>query len=253
MKALAFLIPALLAARAEADEIAPKARTLAERGRLMHASGNYAAAVDAFKEAYVISPSAGLLFNLAQSYRLMGDCENASIMYHRYLASDPPDEGKAIAEANLGLVERCVSDHIPLPPPPAPKPEAVTAAQQVTATPTDDEPTSGRLQKNVGIGFAAAGIVALGGSLFFELRAASAASDVSNAYANGGAAKDIAATDQRGRDSARDAQLLLAGGSLALVGGVALYYLGYRAEHARPALAVVPASGGGHVSMSWTW
>lgn len=254
MKAFAFLIPALFAGRVEADEIAPKARAFAERGRLLHASGNYAAAIDAFKEAYVISPSPGLLFNLAQSYRLMGDCEGASMMYHRYLASDPPDEGKAIAEANLALVERCVSDHIPLPPAPPPKPEAVAAAAKVTPAPQDDdEPGHSRLEKNVGIGFMAAGAIALGGSLFFEVRAMNAASDVSDAYKNGGKGQDVAALDQRGRDAARDSQILLIGGSAALIGGVALYYLGYRAEHARPAVAVVPAKGGGHVSMSWAW
>ena len=256
MKALGLVITVLCAAAtaSRADDIAPKARTLAERGRIMHANGNYAGAIEAFKEAYVISPSPGLLFNLAQSYRLQADCENASIMYHRYLASDPPDEGRAIAEANLPAVERCAKEGVPLPPPPPPPHAAVTARTEPRAVDNGDEPSShARLEKNIGIGFTLAGALALGGALYFELRAVNAADDVSKIYADGGKGSDVAPLDQRGRDAERDARMLAAGGTLAVIGGVALYLVGYRAERARPTVAIAPTRGGGHVSMSWAW
>ena len=253
MKALA-VITALCAVAplAHADEITPKARMLAERGRQLHAQGNYAGAIDAFQEAYVMSPSPALLFNLAQAYRLQGSCDDASVMYRRYLASDPPPEGREIAETQLVNVDRCARDHTPLPPPPPPPHAAVTAPEPDRR---DEEPASphARTEKTVGIGLAIAGSVLLGGALYFELDAAHAASDVSDAYMHGGAGKDVAAIDARGRSAALDAKLLAAGGTLAVVGGVALYVVGYRAEHARPAVAIVPTHGGGHVSMSWAW
>ena len=242
---IAVLCAAPIAARA--DDITPKARVFAERGRELHAAGNYAAAIDAFKEAYVISPAPALLFNLAQAYRLAGDCDDARIMYRRYLASDPPPEGRAIAEPQLVNVERCTRDSAPLPPPHLAQPQPVQPAADLP--PTDHA----RLEETVGVGLAIAGGLALGGALYYEIQALTAASDVSNAYAKGGAGKDIAPTDARGRSAAHDAQLLAAGGTLAVAGGVALYLVGYRAEGARPAIAIAPTHDGGHVSMSWAW
>ncbi|MBA3542296.1 MAG: hypothetical protein H0T79_21955, partial [Deltaproteobacteria bacterium] len=90
---------------AHADEPVPmKARTLAERGRRAHDRGEYAKAIAAFKEAYVLAPSDALLFNLAQSYRLHGDCEDAAMMYKRFLASEPSADAAAIAGAHLASV-----------------------------------------------------------------------------------------------------------------------------------------------------
>ncbi len=243
---IAALCAAPLAVRG--DDITPKARVFAERGRELHAQGNYAAAVDAFKEAYVISPAPALLFNLAQAYRLEGACEDARIMYRRYLASDPPPEGRAIAETQLVNVERCVRDGVPLPPPPPP-----SVPESVVVQPVESPPDHARLEKTVGIGFAIAGGLALSGGVYYAVQASHASSEVSAAYAKGGAGKDIAPIDARGRQEALDAKLLAGGGTLAVIGGVALYLVGYRAEGARPAVAVVPASGGGHVSMSWVW
>ena len=249
MKALAIIVA--LCAVAAADEITPKARVLAERGRQLHAQGNYVGAIDAFQEAYVMSPSPALLFNLAQAYRLQGACDDAAVMYRRYLASDPAPEGRAIAETQLVNVERCAREHTPLPPPPPPPHPALALAPAHSgdAPPSDHA----HAEKSLGLGIAIAGTVLLGGALYFELDAAHAASDVSAAYATGGAGKDVAALDARGRGAALDAQLLAAGGALAVVGGVALYLVGYRAEHARPAVTVVPARGGAQVSMSWAW
>ncbi|HEU4612056.1 MAG TPA: tetratricopeptide repeat protein, partial [Kofleriaceae bacterium] len=97
MKAPVLAIAAILAAApvARADNalrperIPNKARELADKGRAYHQAGDYAAAVAAFKEAYVLAPSPGLLFNIAQSYRLAGDCDEAAWMYRRFLDTNP--------------------------------------------------------------------------------------------------------------------------------------------------------------------
>jgi len=90
--------------------IPQKARLLAERGRALHDAGDYGNAIIAFKEAYVIAPSSGLLFNLAQAYRLQGNCDDAALMYRRYLDTAPSRDGRALAVGHLVTVERCAHD-----------------------------------------------------------------------------------------------------------------------------------------------
>src|SRR5690606_9690752 len=87
-----------------------KARALAERGRIAHDQGDYAAAIAAFTEAYAIAPAPGLLFNLAQAYRLKGSCEDAQLMYRRYLNANPSEGGRVLAEMHLATVERCLQN-----------------------------------------------------------------------------------------------------------------------------------------------
>ena len=98
MKASAITLVAILAAasaNAHADSalrperIPNKARLLAEKGRAFHNAGDYNNAVSAFKEAYVLAPSPGLLFNIAQAYRLGGNCDEAAWMYRRFLDTNP--------------------------------------------------------------------------------------------------------------------------------------------------------------------
>src|SRR5438552_2518618 len=119
----AFVVALLVPALAHAGEpetpqrIPPKARKLVDHGRALHDKGDYARAIEMFKEAYVLAPSPGLLFNLAQAYRLMGNCDDAALMYHRYLDTQPAPEGKVLAEAHLATVERCKAQrslHIPM-------------------------------------------------------------------------------------------------------------------------------------------
>src|SRR5689334_3902403 len=74
----------------------------------MHKRGEYDRAIVAFKEAYVIAPSPGLLFNIAQAYRLQGNCDDASLMYRRFLGTNPDPAARAVAEQHLATVERCM-------------------------------------------------------------------------------------------------------------------------------------------------
>src|SRR5438874_5150491 len=110
MKACLALI--VLARVAVADSAAPqpipeKARALADRGRVAHDAGDYGSAIAAFQEAYVIAPSPALLFNLAQAYRLAGDCDDAAWMYRRFLDTNPVGEHRTLAESHLSTVEKC--------------------------------------------------------------------------------------------------------------------------------------------------
>ena len=239
------------------EQIPEKARKLAERGRELHGQGDYTRAIAAFKEAYVIAPSAGLLFNLAQAYRLQGNCDDAALMYRRFLATNPTPDARALAEAHLLTVERCIAKrglHIPfdesmaylkVPPPEDPVLKVVAAS----AAPA---PASRRLQKRVGIGVAAGGGLALGAAGFFAYRAHAAEVEVEDRYAHGGKWKDIQPIQERGQTSATYARAFAVGGGLAAVAGVTVFLLGQRAEHAAIApLSVTPSRRGAEVTYAW--
>src|SRR6187551_2944193 len=111
MKAFAVVTALALAGGASvyADTVPNRARDLAERGRIAHDSKDYSTAIVSFTEAYALAPAPGLLFNLAQAYRLRGNCDDAALMYRRFLATNPPDDARLLAEAHLSTVERCLA------------------------------------------------------------------------------------------------------------------------------------------------
>jgi tetratricopeptide (TPR) repeat protein len=115
MKALSVVAALALAssASARADTVPNRARDLAERGRTAHDAKDYATAIASFTEAYALAPAPGLLFNLAQVYRLRGSCDDAALMYRRFLATNPPDDARQLAEAHLSTVERCLAAKLP--------------------------------------------------------------------------------------------------------------------------------------------
>lgn len=237
------LAPALVGA---APRTVPRhAKKLAAQGRAAHAAGAYGDAILAYKEAYEIAPSPSLLFNLAQAYRLAGNCHAARQLYRRYLATDPAAEVRTLATKHLATVERCADDapRLALASVPEYAPEA-----GVTATAAPLHP--GRTQRRVGVGMMVAGSIAVAFAGYYALDAREASATVEAAYARGVRWQDVRPIAEDGERSATLAKGLGIGGGLALATGVTLYVLGKRAEHAAPA-AIVPARGGAEVSWAW--
>jgi len=256
--AIAVLL-APIAARADrvgSSDVPAKARMLAERGRAYHDAGDYANAITAFTQAYVIAPSPALLFNLAQAYRLQGDCEDAALMYRRYLATNPSAQGQALAETHLASVERCVhmlSLHIPVeraasravPPPPPPR-------ESVVATRTQPAPSrTAQIEKDVGVGLVLGGTVALAAATYYTVAAHNASNDVAAAYAMGAKWKDVAPIDERGKTAAARAKILGAGGVLGVAGGIVTYLIGRHTEQLP--VTVAPTRHGVELGMSWAF
>lgn len=252
--AAALAVAPSLASAQEPDApevIPPKARALAIQGRAYHDAGDYGNAIIAFKEAYVMAPSPGLLFNLAQAYRLAGNCDDASLMYRRYIATGPSLEGRTIAEGHLATVERCThkaSLGIPQDPgTPLPiKTDRASGSLFSTAAPSGH----GRLEKNLGMGLVVGGGVALAIATYYGLEAHDAASDVEDGYAHGAKWKDLQPIDARGQHAETYARVFGVTGGVAVVGGVALYLIGRRAEQLPP-IAIAPAKQGATVSAAW--
>lgn len=239
-----------------------KARALADRGRALHDAGDYANAIAAFTQAYAMAPSPALLFNLAQAYRLQGNCDDAAVMYRRYLETDPGAQGRALAETQLATVERCMhklalhipteasSDSLVVPTPPPPEALAVTAP----ALPRTAQPTAratGRNEQDVGTGLALGGGVALAVAAYYAVQAHHAQDDVTAAYARGAVGKDVASLDTQGRTAARTARIFGAGGALGVASGIVMYVIGRNTE--RPPVTAAPIGHGVEVSMSWAF
>jgi len=243
-RAVAFLVLAL-AAPVWADDldVPEKARLLAERGRELHDSGDYAGAIAAYKEAYVLAPRPGLLFNLAQAYRLSGDCDDAAFMYRRFLDSNPEADRRAIAEANLATVSKCGLAVTPPPPPtlaiatPTPPPER----------PSKPSTTTREVGTYLAVGGAAALIVA--GAFAYEAHQAS--DEVTQAYNNGMAVTNLSQQDAAGRRDATIAETVGAIGGAAAITGAILIAVGLRQEAQH--VAVSPNLHGGVVRLSWTF
>jgi tetratricopeptide (TPR) repeat protein len=250
------VVAALVAAVgvAHADDkhqrIPEKARELAEKGRVYHDAGDYTKAVAAFKEAYVLAPSPALLFNIAQAYRLAGNCDDAAWMYRRYLDTSPDSEHRALAEQHLSSVEKCGHGGLLVVTPPSidakvpepPKDQPALAA-------TTDEPAGSR-SKQVALWVGIGGGVALAGAVYFAHDASDASDNVTNLYKHGGKGSDVATQDARGQRSAALAEVFGIGGGLAVVSAGVLYAVGRHYESAQH-VAVVPHAHGAEVGLSW--
>lgn len=246
-----------LAGPARADEKVPpervpqKARELAEKGRAYHDAGDYMKAVAAFKEAYVLAPSPALLFNIAQAYRLAGDCDDAAWMYRRYLDSSPGSERRTLAENHLASVEKCGHGGLVVTPPSldAKPPVAAPGSEPYLPTANIVDATPASKTKKAALWVGIGGGLALVGAAYFAWDASDASSNVSDLYKHGGKGSDVAAQDARGQRSSELATALGIGGGLAVATAGVLYMVGrhYEAQH----VAVAPHAHGAEVSLSW--
>jgi tetratricopeptide (TPR) repeat protein len=231
------------------ERIPQKARELADAGRAYHDAGEYMKAVAAFKEAYVLAPSPGLLFNIAQAYRLAGDCDDAAWMYRRYLDTGPSDQARALAEQHLSSVEKCGHGGLLIAPVQTVAVATKAAAEQQPASPVDEPSQPNRMKRTalwVGVG----GGVVLAGAAFFAIDSMNASDKVSELYKHGGKGADVAAEDARGQRSATLATVLGIGGGLALASAGVLYAVGHHHESLQH-VAVTPHAHGAQVSLSW--
>jgi tetratricopeptide (TPR) repeat protein len=246
------------------ERIPNKARELVTKGRKAHKAGDYTAAVSAFKEAYVLAPSPGLLFNIAQAYRLAGNCDEAAWMYRRFLDTDPKGTHRRLAENHLSAVEKCGTGglRITVTPPrleaKVPLPASASASAGASAgalerVPRLDDVAPGERNtrlKQMGTYTMAGGGAALIGAAIFAYDAHRAASSVEETYKRGGRWSDVANTDARGQRSASYAKMLGVGGGVAAISGAVMYGLGRHYEQARH-VEITPTAGGARVSLSW--
>src|SRR5215471_2792496 len=69
----------------DGQDLTPTARDLSDRGLAQYQRGELDGAIESFMEAFALSNNPGLLFNVAQAFRLKRDCARAKEYYRRYL------------------------------------------------------------------------------------------------------------------------------------------------------------------------
>jgi tetratricopeptide (TPR) repeat protein len=92
------------------QDLTPTARELSDQALRQYQAGDYDAAIESFTAAFALSNNPGLLFNVAQAYRLKGDCEHARDYYLRYLNTVPDTPFKPSLERRMAEMEACVKD-----------------------------------------------------------------------------------------------------------------------------------------------
>jgi len=256
-------IAALGTAAAEADptdatvamSMPEKAKFLADRGRQLQRDGKFAEALEAYKAAYVLAPSPGLLFNLAQAYRLNGDCDDAAWMYRRFLETEPSDDLRDLVNGHLQKLAACTHAGFRT----AIEPPAVPSAQAKVQEPSQpprlvavvEVPEhDGLRDERVGTYLIVGGAVALAAAAVFAIDAHVVAGDIQNAYRGGARNPDVRSLDDRGQRDSTIATIAGATGGVTVISGVVLYGLGRHYESVQH-VAVVPHRDGGEVRVAW--
>jgi len=201
-------------------------------------------AIAKFKEAYRLRPDAPSLFNIAQANRLRGDCAEALSFYKTYKRNFPAAKNIDKVDHFITEMEGC-TNAVKVEPAAVVTPAPVeTVPTTPIATPSTEDP--GRTKRVAGIVIGGAGVVSLGVSLAFGLRARSAASDAETAMTGDTWNPQIQA---RGHAAVRDSEIALAIGTAAIITGGLLYVLGREHTSEASHVAVVPE----HQGASLVW
>lgn len=257
------LVASSAAARAEtADEAPPEARRLVARAQVHYDLGEYDRAIAAYREAYRLHPSPGLLYNLGQAYRLAGDCVAATTMYRNYLRLAPHSPYRRLVKQHLSALAEChrrrsggevagggliaASTH-----------GGRIASLGVGPFPyrmSDDDaaPSPRDPKKQASYVLAGASLVFAGMAAYYAIEADEAADEVAALYDDGEPWRRIAEADARGQRAERYGFAFAIASGVALASSATLYVLGRREdEERRAALMVAPQPKGASVSVSW--
>jgi tetratricopeptide (TPR) repeat protein len=221
--------------KAEAEKRFKQAEALYKRA-------DYLAAAAEYQAAYDLSGLPGLLYNVAQSYRLGGEKEKAVAAYRLFLEKAPDHQLATVARGHLEALERELA--AARPDEPAPMKPAREPRSDVVAT-APAAPSRGRGLRVAGLVTAGVGLVALGAALHYGIEARKA----SDAISDNEEAWSRSLLDRYDEgESAETKMFVLSGaGAAALLTGGVLYYLGRRAE---ASVGAVPATGGAQVTLS---
>ena len=195
------------------DKIAPavqsKADVLFEKAQGFYTAGKYQASIPLFQEAYDLVHDPVYLFNIAQSYRKVLDCEQASEFYTRYLAAATDADAKQREKVNgwLRELQPCVEER-------QKEHDAVKHAQEqdqerarqaqelerqrVSRAPASVEVDRGRSLRIAGIAVGAVGAVGLGVGVLYSIRGRSLRNELADSCGMG---CDWTDPDLRAKDS----------------------------------------------------
>ena len=130
------LMTALRAPAQPRESADDAAREHFEMGRRQHEIGNYLAAVDEFKQAYLAQPKPIILFDIAQSYRRAGRLADAREFYVRFIEMMPDSpQRRAAAQLVRQLDTEVAAGTRPSPTPSSPSLPPATTPTRPSLTP----------------------------------------------------------------------------------------------------------------------
>ena len=252
-------LPRAVGAREPPDEAAAEAaRELYDRASRHHELREYDQAIEACRAGYKLWPLPGFLFNIAQAYRLKGDCAEALEFYRSYLRADPAARNRAKVEAFMAEMARCRAKvearrAPPSAPPPTeppvvrePPPQRVQPPARVPpAQPPLHADGGGSSRRIVMLLAAATAAGALGASLYYGLDARAKSDEVGQLYERGGMwSTHYDALERDGRQAATRAKIFGLAGGAALAAGAILYAVGWADGEAPAPVSAAPLANG---------
>ena len=266
-------------AEASEQEKIDQAKKRYDQGITHYNLGEFDAAIEQFKAAYALTSEPGLLFNIAQAYRLKEDYKQALYFYKTYLRIVPDAGNRADVERWIGELERLQQEQTkiknskpqdaipaqgsppgdgrqPVEPPPPDDAKQVKDTPDDTSLPPIDSPAPpaaparGRGWKIAGLGTAGGGVLLLGLGAWMGATAADDW-DAINRYTEAWNADYQARWDEAERYDTLSTVAYI-GGAAAVVAGGVFYYLGMReASEARAEVGVALAPRGASVTFAW--
>jgi tetratricopeptide (TPR) repeat protein len=231
-----------------------KADVLFEKGQANYEGGQFQAAIELFKQAYELVRDPAYLFNIAQSYRKIGDCLAAFDYYNRYLGESPKAENRDTVNQWLREMQPCVEQRQQEQEAARRGEEAEKARQEellrkqrAAARPVPMEVDRGKPFRITGLALGGVGIVGLAVGITYGIKSSSIKNDVANQCAMGCQwdTDPVKSLDADGRAANTRATLGYIVGGIATAAGVGLYMFGRtRIE----TVMVTPSSGGASVS-----
>ena len=252
MRGLAIAIVCCFALPAHAQPADP-GKAAYEEGRRLYDLHKWDAAIAQFKESYRLRHDAASLFNIAQAYRLTGNCVEALAFYREYQQEFPEATNRAKVSKFIAELEPCAKQREPKPQPPKPEPPKPeppkpepprpVATGELTPTVEPAPVDNGRSKRVAALAIGGAGVLAVGTGFVFGHLAATHSDQARN-----GTGVWDPTIEQAGKRNELIAVILWGVGGAAIVGGTVMYMLG-RSQDEPPRVSIVPAHDG--ASLVW--
>jgi hypothetical protein len=217
---------------------APSAVELYDIGKRHFDIAEYAAAITAWKQSYLLSSKPLLLFNIAQAYRLGGDCAQANRFYLNYRRLEPkPAHQRELEEAmaKCAGVEPAIG-------------ESTIPGSEGQGEPASPAAARGRILRIAGIataiGGGGAGVVALVSGLEARRKANQVAGQPPGTRWD----PALVEVERDGRAAQTRARIFAVVSVAAVAAGATLWWIGRSRSRARIDIAVTPRQG--EVSLS---
>ena len=260
------------------DQKRAEAKALYEQGLSHYNLGEFDDAIAAFRKSYELTQAPGLLFNIAQAFRLKKDYEQATYFYSTYLRLQPDAANRADVEARLAEMQQALDDQKKLErkPPigtispegststtstisptttatPAPAPAPAPSTMPAPVSPRDESRTRGTSLKTAGYVTAGTGAAIVITGLVFGSMAKSAETDLDKLSTNMGTwtAAEQAKYDAGKRDNTIAIISFVVGGAAIATGGT-LWVLGAMKKH-DATVAFHPGAHGSSLAVGWSF